>query len=253
MESKFKLEVGLRNYINPKYPDIIWFPMGTYILTSFGQTINSQGFTISIQGKDKMCLLDGSIGGNIYATHDFGKLEIKQADGSSRFDYILIYDIIRNAIHEYANEPYENIIINDLEDCSVELLNYMAQNKILLVYESIDKSSKDGVWVGNITFEGSSVFELFYDFDQINNKYIPKYNDQKIVETESRKYRLIKEVEYGDTVGYRLTDLTYPGDLILSAGSTITQMLDNIANILGEFEYFYDVLEKKSILQCQLE
>jgi hypothetical protein len=35
-------------------------------------------------------------------------------------------------------------------------------------------------------------------------------------------YRLVKEVIYGDTVGYRLTDLTYAGDLILNAGSTIT-------------------------------
>jgi hypothetical protein len=35
-----------------------------------------QGFTISLQGKDKMCLLDGSIGGSIFASHDFGKIEI---------------------------------------------------------------------------------------------------------------------------------------------------------------------------------
>ena len=38
------------------------------------------------------------------------------------------------------------------------------------------------------------------------------------------KYELIKKVEYGDTVGYRLTDLTYPEeqDLIFNAGSSIT-------------------------------
>jgi hypothetical protein len=50
-------------------------------------------------------------------------------------------------------------------------------------------------------------------------------------------------IDKGDTVGYRLTDLTFPGgqDLILGAGSSITQLLDAIIQVLGEFEYFYDL------------
>ena len=34
MNSKFKLEIGLRNLINPTYPDIIWFPQGIFVFTS---------------------------------------------------------------------------------------------------------------------------------------------------------------------------------------------------------------------------
>ncbi|MBE5925551.1 MAG: hypothetical protein E7270_00960 [Lachnospiraceae bacterium] len=40
-ESKFKLEVGIRNFINKNYDDIIWFPQGTYIITSFSSTKNA--------------------------------------------------------------------------------------------------------------------------------------------------------------------------------------------------------------------
>lgn len=253
LESKFKLEIGLRNFINPEYPDIIWFPQGIYILTSFSSSVNAQGFTISLQGKDKMCLLDGSVGGNLFATHDFGKLEIKHDDGSIEFEPILIYDIIRNAIHEYALEPYENIIINDLEDCSVELLNYMAKNKQMIVYETREVDAKDGYYIGNIAFEGSSIYNKIFegycvekglniepkDYHTID--IVPGFSIQ--YQTKEKKYevKLVKQVNYGDTVGYRLTDLTYAGDLILNAGSTITQLLDTIVNMLGEFEYFYDL------------
>jgi hypothetical protein len=109
-------------------------------LTSFSQTRNSSGNTVSIQGKDKMCLLDGTVGGKLFADHDFGKLEIidtQTADqmGESHYDYILIYDIIRNLAHTYALEPYENIIIHDLDDIAVELLEYRLKDKKMYIYD----------------------------------------------------------------------------------------------------------------------
>jgi hypothetical protein len=36
LNNKFRLETGLKNKINPNYPDIIWFPQGTFVITSFG-------------------------------------------------------------------------------------------------------------------------------------------------------------------------------------------------------------------------
>ena len=43
------------------------------------------------------------------------------------------------------------------------------------------------------------------------------------------------------TPGYKLTDLTYAGDLIANIGESLTSILDKIKNMLGNFEYFYDV------------
>lgn len=228
LETKFKLEVGLKNFINNTYSDIIWFPQGTFVLTSFSFTSNNQGINISLQGKDKMCLLDGSVGGNIFASHDFGKLELQHDDGTIEFEDILIYDIIKNAIHEYALEPYENIIINDLEDCAVELLSYRVRNNDAIIYNIHYPEDPAKKYTTNIIFEGNELF------DQMNT-LLP--GDK----TADGRYELIKRITYGDTIGYRLTDLTYAGDLILGAGSTITQMLDALVKMLGEFEYFYDL------------
>jgi len=33
--TKVSIEIGLENIIEPKYPDIIWFPQGIYILDNF--------------------------------------------------------------------------------------------------------------------------------------------------------------------------------------------------------------------------
>jgi hypothetical protein len=41
-------------------------------------------------------------------------------------------------------------------------------------------------------------------------------------------YRLVKIVGFGDTAGYRRTDLTYAGDLVINAGSAVSGALDKI-------------------------
>jgi hypothetical protein len=48
MNSKFKLEIGLRNLINPDYPDIIWFPQGIFVFTSFSTSHSVNSFNISL-------------------------------------------------------------------------------------------------------------------------------------------------------------------------------------------------------------
>ena len=74
-DNKFKLEIGLKNLIDKNYPDIIWFEMGVYIITSFNKSRNTNGLTISLSGKDKMCRLNGEVSGNIMMSTDFGTIE----------------------------------------------------------------------------------------------------------------------------------------------------------------------------------
>lgn len=45
----------------------------------------------------------------------------------------------------------------------------------------------------------------------------------------------------GTDVGYLETPLTFPGELVMKPGSTIMQALEEIAKVLGGFEFFYDV------------
>ena len=81
MNTKFRLEIGVNNDIDPTYPEIIWFNQGVYLITSFSVARNTTSFNISIQGKDKMCLLNGEVGGTINVTTDFGKMDEQTTSG----------------------------------------------------------------------------------------------------------------------------------------------------------------------------
>jgi hypothetical protein len=56
----------------------------------------------------------------------------------------------------------------------------------------------------------------------------------------AKEYRVAR-IEYGMMPGYKLTDLTYAGDLIANVGESLTSVLDKIKNMLGDYEYFYDI------------
>jgi hypothetical protein len=54
---KVKVEVGIRNPLSTYayYGDILWFPMGVYLITEATSSTTASSATISIKGKDKMC------------------------------------------------------------------------------------------------------------------------------------------------------------------------------------------------------
>jgi hypothetical protein len=59
-----------------------------------------------------MCLLNGEIGGNLPASIDFGVEEYVDLENNvTTYTKIPIKNIIKEALHTYANEPYHNIII----------------------------------------------------------------------------------------------------------------------------------------------
>ena len=132
LNNKIKLEIGLKNFIRPDYPDIIWFQQGLYIITSFNISLSTNGYNISINGKDKMCLLNGDIGGSLPASVDFGVEEIYDGD-TITYKKVQIKRIIKEMLHAYALEPYHNIIINDLDEKGLELLEYRGDSPAYLI------------------------------------------------------------------------------------------------------------------------
>ena len=75
LSNKFRLSIGLKNFVDKNYPDIIWFKQGTFVITSFNTSISTNNYNISISGKDKMCLINGDMGGSLPASVDFGCIE----------------------------------------------------------------------------------------------------------------------------------------------------------------------------------
>lgn len=257
LNTKFELKVGLKNTINESYPEIIWFPQGIYLISSFSTSQSTNSYTISLQGKDKMCMLNGDVGGVITALSvDFGKYDTIAADGTITTESYLIKEIIKEAVHEYAKEPFQNIIINDLDDVGIELLEYRGKDPMYLLVNLDSDVINQPFFDDNITgfydyYTGKpiSIKDKNFKFDQrieidVGNGVTPTYIKTAHSDT---KYSIIK-VEYGDVVGYRTTDLTYAGDLICEAGSSITSMLDKIVSMLGSYEYFYN-LEGQFVFQ----
>lgn len=258
IKNKFTLEIGLTNTIDFKYPDIIWFPQGMYVITSFNTSQSTNNYSISIQGKDKMCLLNGDVGGNIPASVDFGVEEFYDLETqTTTYIDIPIKKIIRESLHAYAGEPYHNIIIEDLEEAGLELLEYRGDEPIYLTFIKDDNgvgSIQQTYLKGKTPCKEKDLITGQWKPSTLDSiqKYLPlvdlinsvsseiSFTEKEIPDDTDPIYQVAK-VEYGQTAGYHVTELTYAGDLISSIGESLTSVLDKIKNMLGEFEYFYDI------------
>ena len=266
LNTKFKLLIGLTNNIDSKYSDIIWFPQGVYIITSFNTSQGINNYTISIQGKDKMCLLNGEIGGTLTAPIDFGKIEERDEEGNITIKDIPIKDIIKESIHEYAKEPWHNIIVNDLDKFGIELLEYKGSKPLYLLIDEKTNEVTNMTMNENFLLYNNNSQVSIKDIDNLNllnklNEFYPGMESEYFIgylkekPEENDHLFSIAKIECGQTAGYRLTDIVYAGDLIASQGDSLTSILDKIVQMLGQFEYFYDLdgrfvfQEKKTYVQ----
>lgn len=291
LKTKFKFYVGVENYIDKNYPDIIWFNEGTFVITSFSSEVGINSCSVNLQGKDKMVLLNGDLGGVIPSSWDFGTETVNVTDekGNTVYDstgyaitetrQIPIKDIILQAVHEYTQEPWQNIIVNDLDDYGIELLEYKGSTPLyyLIAYgKSGDNNSREvenmtldsnmaceermDTWVDGHRVEGQWEATTLKNIERNGLSYekLMEQLDPSGAVTESSDY-LRAIVRFKDdpsnlytvakitsnngmqVCGYRICDIVYPYDLIASPGDTITSVLDKLVNMLGNFEYYYDV------------
>ena len=286
LNNKFKLEIGLKNNISSLYPDIIWFPQGLYIFTSVNISQDIGNFSISVSGKDKMCLLNGDISGSLSSSVDFGTLEeyeynyvpiifdtlekyeankyyLKGIDGyvladgeydntksyynkEQRIVYtnIPIKTIIKNAVDVYGNEPLHNIVINDLEDYGVELLEYRGDSPLYLLKDiNADIFRNMSISGGQkcYTLEGvEKTLGTLDVYDTLNQKAVTVPTQVQLELGIGNIYTVVR-LDYGTAAGYRITDLTYAGELVGNIGESLTSIIDKIVSMLGNFEYFYDL------------
>lgn len=250
-----------------EYPDIIWFPQGLYLITDFKYINNTNGTdNIYISGKDKMALLNGDIGGHLPHATDFGIEEIYTYDEATgkQIDKqeieLTIKQIIREMIHKYGNEPFHNIVINDLDDNGLQLLDYKGKEDIYLF-----KNVNSGLYE-QVVFDGDvirydnrntpiTLSEMSSDeLDSLSSSFVKKIA-KKVKATDSladRVFYTVVKCGYGAVLGYRTTDYTYPGDFIMNPGDTVTAALDKIVKTFGdEYEYFYN-LDGQFVFQKKL-
>jgi hypothetical protein len=84
--------------------------------------------------------------------------------------------------------------------------------------------------------EDNEDFVFYSGIDLINEAHP---TEVQLVEDGNIGY--LYRIGVGDTAGFKITELTYPGELLAQAGEPLTTVLDKIKNMLGEFEYFYNL------------
>ena len=270
LTTRIKVEIGIENNVivydnngNKKnyqdiYPEIIWFPQGVYLLTDFKTQAQVNNYIITIQGKDKMCLLNGDIGGVFNAETQLDTERIQQEDGTWVDEKRSIAYILREMIHHYAQEPFHNIVIKDIDTLSLQVLynnattlyyvENVATGEITDIFCADDISAtvrhKHYFYYEMPTLEVNfnSLLEdfIFYTpVDEDNGSLIPSAPTY-LVDNEYNKYR-VQKINKGEDLGYQLIETYYPDELIAGVGETVVSILDKIVKTFGNFEYFYNL------------
>lgn len=234
LKTKFKVQIGVKNTITD-IPDIIWFDQGVYVISSFSSTYSSNSYTVNISGRDKMCMLNGELGGIINSSASLDSYDEIDRNNNKRTIKNPLKQVIRELVYHYGKEPMHNIIINDLDMTGLELLEYRYDIPLYLIRKA--GSSVYEIATLQDEMEGVDISQLAqYDETTIDGTVI----DSTIVTVNGVNYNVAK-IDFGETAGYKEIDLVYPTELLANAGETVMSVLDKIKNMLGDYEYFYDL------------
>lgn len=210
IDKKISLSLGLKNpfYHLPQYAQYgeeLWFKQGLFVITRASSSISVSSAQVSIELQDKMAFLNGTCGGTLPANTSFHDRIIYDKDGNYTTEYPLIKEIIFEAVNHYGGEHPSRIVIEDVSDVGRKVVRW----------------------------RGSTPINFQSEIDAKNSGRSFVIAAPPVVGFENTYYQ-------GDLVGYRETPLTYPGELILKMGQTVTNLLDEIVSTLGNYEYFYD-------------
>ena len=206
LNKKVYLEIGYLNVFN-KYTEynIIWFPLGVFIIGNPSISHSTSGVTLSLQCKDKMCLLNGDVGGIIPASTQFDTYETIDENGEWVLTRPTIYQIITELVNHFGGEQLSKIIISDVDKRIKQVMKWIGNEPIYYIEEVVNEAGETSGFLTTEPTPGA------------------------------------KEFQYGMDIGYIYTDFTFPGELIGDAGTTVCNILDKIKNVLGNYEYFYDI------------
>ena len=131
LNKKVKLEIGYKNTTSyyTQYP-IIWLPLGTYVCFNPSFSHNSNGITLSLSLKDKMCLLNGDCGGTIAASTTFSEYETMTEDGEVIISKPTIYQIIQELVNHFGGEALNKIIIKDIDTKIKQVMKWTGSNAL---------------------------------------------------------------------------------------------------------------------------
>ena len=210
INKKVFIEIGIKNYTDeyPEYP-ILWFPQGIFFIGSASvSSSTSSAVNISLSLKDKMCSLNGDVGGVFPSTTILDEVDTQLPNGEYVSEKVPIYDIIVEVVNHFGGEDLNNIVIEDVDTRIKQVMQWRGSNVLYLVPNGAGEESMDLSYIAQLEKPTN-----------MNGVYV---------------------CEIGDDVGYIYTDMVWIGELTAAPGDTVVTILDQIKNALGNYEYFYD-------------
>ena len=220
INKKVFIEVGVLNE-TPHYKEypIFWFPEGVFFIASFSINSSSNSSTnITLSLKDKMAMLNGDVGGTLPATVIFDSMDTQLPNGEYIEKKVLIYNIIKELVNHYGGEDLNRIVIQGVPLRIRRVMQWNGDTPLYQKRISYNVNSQDYV-AGVTESDGNYIYTLEDPGD--DDTYTPYYK--------------------GDDVGYIMDDFVVINELTGAPGETVTAILDKIKNLLGNYEYFYDV------------
>lgn len=244
---KIKIFEGLRNDISRSYDKVIWFPLGVFVIIQPSITHNADGCIISLNCKDKMCLLNGECAGGLPTSvifHEYDQIiGLAECNTDPRTDLTLIPN--NYTIYTYNGKYYswsEQYGWKEEPDASsvgeriaVPQLVYDIIQTLVCNYggESLDR-----ILINDVPLEIKQIVRFVGSGTLYYNTDTGMYTLDDAYVTDEGTWRTFG---YNEDVGYVYTSFTYPGSLVSGIGDNICAVLDKVKNTLGNYEYFYDV------------
>ena len=247
---KIKIFEGIKNEVSGNYEDIIWFPLGVFVIIQPSITHSTGGCIINLSCKDKMCLLNGECAGGLPTSIIFDYYDqiigLQEVQGSppTLIDSPNDYTIYRNIL---TGECWKWSVFSSWEEGNIDSVGERVEVR-QRIYDIIQTlvcnyghESLSKIYINDVPLQIKQIVRytgsgtLFYNTE--NEMYT---FDEKYLTSEGTW----REFSYNEDVGYVYTDFVYPakkGGLTSSIGENVCSVLDKIKNTLGNYEYFYDV------------
>lgn len=249
INKKIKIFEGIKNTVNNIYDDIIWFPLGVYVISQPSINHDENGCTINLSCKDKMCLLNGEQGGGLPTSitfHEYdqiiGLMELErdpetlpELEPNNYTIYSYGFPRIYKSWSKESGWQVEPDASRVGERVSIPQLIYDIIQTLVCNYggESLSK-----IFINDIPLEIKQVVRYVGSETLFYNPATGFYTTDATYVTDASSWQ---SFEYNEDVGYVYTDFTYPGELISGIGDNVCSVLDKVKNALGNYEYFYDV------------